>query len=188
MPNVSAVIGNDVYVPTVLKKANGLLFTNPLEALYCPYGFLLPTETISLNLIDILNGTSSYDANIDLTVVGTLLTHDGTLYEYYLNPIRPSVGTGLRMRRYATGVGGEYIRSNSIYLEEQTTMLQHLVKKGYVPSLLEGFKMMAKSTPGQSSEMTLLHRLEIMAELVARGYTKPVPTHIVFHDLIKAKE
>jgi hypothetical protein len=188
--NVCAIYNDELYVATTLKKPNGLLATFPLESLYCRYGMILPTEYLSLNLIDVLNGTTSHHFSGDVAILGCLLTHEGVVYEYYLgNLTNNDVGdSSIRMRRIPTGEGARFVKSNGARTEEQVQMLMRLLDIGRIESMQHGFDILHRASPGHSAEMNKLSVKAVMAELVAKDFTDPIPSTIVFHDIMTPKE
>lgn len=190
MANVCAIYEDELYVATTLKKPNGLLATIPLESLYCRYGFIMPTEYLSLNMIDVFNGTTSHHYSADVAILGCILTHEGNVYEVFLGNLIPNeVGdSSIRMRRIPTGPGTRYVKANGARTEEQVEMLMRLNDIGRIESMLHGFHILNKCSPGHPVSMNKLSVKEVMAELVAKGFTDPIPSTIVFHDIMTPKE
>lgn len=175
MTNAVIIVDEQVYFPTLLKKPNNLLAKTPLDSYYCRFGFILPTEYTSLNLIDVLEGNSSYAFVCEVTVLGCILTHEGILYEYIVGlPVETS-GEYLKRRRIGIGKNTRYVRADSSRIEEQVCMLLHLVDEGHIPSMDEAFKILNKVSPNQSPMMECMDISAILSELKARKFTDPLP-------------
>lgn len=166
MSNVVLVSNSSIAFTTRLLKPNGLYYQAPMEAFWCKYGLILPTEINSLNLLDHFDNCWAHDMNQEGGALGMLLSPNGGLYDYYWGTEYPV----LQRRRFAYGEGAQFARCNAVRLEEAATMALALK-----PDLREAVELISQVNHKFKGDMHYYEIPDLLAQMKTRNITLPPP-------------
>lgn len=166
MSNIVAIVDDKLVFSPVMNKPNDLMATLPLGQLYTKFGLVIPIEWNGLGILDYLEGVIDLQAS-ECTMQGILITPSGRIYEWHLG--REDGLRQMSRRRVLWGEGTRYCRASSVRQEEQMTMAMHLR-----PDPLQAIALVALTNPDIGPGYIQLTIPEVMAKLVAKGFTEDV--------------